>query len=440
MRKQRMIKKVYKILLAAGLAVLAFSSGSTAAPLQQPGAIIALPENENAIIVEKKTQTLFLYSADSSQITLAYQTPCSTGEVSGVKKQAGDKKTPEGVYFLVDEYEDRYLSPIYGKKAFPTDYPNLVDKRSGKNGSAIWIHGTNKTLKPMDSNGCVALENSSILTLSEYITLNATPVIMVETAANEARELLAEKADTINRLIQQWMDALIKGSYHDYLFFYSDQYMPDMSWWEEWVDVRKEADKHDPKYQLSVDRTGIYQYDDTVVALFDLFLHLQQEKLYLGKRKLFFEHAGGGYKIVGDIYQHKPKELENQNHPLLAVAKKKGVPGVENQAVLKTVNQWLAAWRAKDMDQYAGFYAKQFYSDGLNKKQWVRRKRNLARKYNYINVSGTDFKVSTDGRTSMVVFFQEYASSGFTTEGTKTLKLVDEGGLWKIYQESWKEK
>jgi len=39
-----------------------------------------------------------------------------------------------------------------------------------------------------------------------------------------------------------------------------------------------------------------------------------------------------------------------------------------------------------------------------------------------------------------IVFFQEYESSKFSTQGTKTLKLVDEGGLWKIYQESWKEK
>lgn len=38
------------------------------------------------------------------------------------------------------------------------------------------------------------------------------------------------------------------------------------------------------------------------------------------------------------------------------------------------------------------------------------------------------------------IFFQEYESSGFTTQKTKKQKLVNKGGLWKIYQESWKEK
>ena len=62
-----------------------------------PDAIIELPENENAIIVEKKTQTLFLYTfKDSdSDLLVDFMTSCSTGENEGVKQKAGDKKTPK---------------------------------------------------------------------------------------------------------------------------------------------------------------------------------------------------------------------------------------------------------------------------------------------------------------------------------------------------------
>ena len=145
-----------------------------------PDSIITLPENENAILVEKETQTLYVYSRENKKIDVAFSADCSTGEVFGAKKKAGDKKTPEGVYFLIDEYEDRYLTPVYGKKAFPSDYPNFLDLRLGKEGSAIWIHGTDKTLKPMDSNGCIALENDKILSLADYIQLDSTPLIIVE--------------------------------------------------------------------------------------------------------------------------------------------------------------------------------------------------------------------------------------------------------------------
>ena len=181
MEKKIDFKKQYSLaLFALFVFSFLFNSEISAEDHIRPSAIIKLPENENAILVEKKNQTLFLYSSKSGELQIQYKTPCSTGEISGVKHKAGDKKTPEGIYFLKDEYEDQYLSPIYGIKAFPLDYPNLMDKRTGKDGSAIWIHGTNKVLKPMDSNGCVALENSSILKLAEYITLDSTPVILVE--------------------------------------------------------------------------------------------------------------------------------------------------------------------------------------------------------------------------------------------------------------------
>ncbi|WP_242637491.1 L,D-transpeptidase [Desulfobacter hydrogenophilus] len=35
-------------------------------------------------------------------------------------------------------------------------------------------------MKPTDSNGCVALENKNIIALSDFIHLDATPLIIVE--------------------------------------------------------------------------------------------------------------------------------------------------------------------------------------------------------------------------------------------------------------------
>jgi len=445
MKKSHRFKKYCEVLVFIGLSYFIMMTSSWAVTQVRPEALILLPENEHAILVEKKTQTLFLYSASDQDIVMELKMACSTGEASGVKQKSGDKKTPEGIYFLIDEYEDRYLTPVYGKKAFPTDYPNLMDKRAGKNGSAIWIHGTNKTLKPMDSNGCVALENENILELSKYITLDSTPVIMVE-EIKSGDDKLHQKDHDIRQLLDGWVTALKNGTYHDYLSFYSSTYLPDIQWWQEWTNIRKQAIDLGSNYNLTVSKTGIYQHENLVVVLFDSFFIFGNEKIYLGKRKLFLEsndHGSEkdvGYKIVGDRLQRTPKRFEKIKNPLIAAARLHVMPERKNQAVLKTVHQWIAAWTAKNMDKYASFYAKNFYSDNLTKTQWVKRKRALAKKYNYINVSGTDFKVKTMDKKAEIVFFQEYESSKFSTQGTKTLKLVDEGGLWKIYQESWKEK
>jgi len=431
------------LLLIAMQLFLLFNTIGFAANHTLPDAIIELPANENAIIVEKATQTLYLYTFKAENLQVDFKTSCSTGESKGNKQKAGDKKTPEGIYFLNDEYEDKYLSPIYGKKAFPTDYPNFLDKMAGKNGSAIWIHGTNKELKPMDSNGCIALENSNVLKLANYINLDSTPVIMVKTIDKVAKDRLVKQKDDIHNMLSKWIQALETGTYQNYLSFYSSNYLPKIVWWTGWSKLRdklgQETDtgESDLSFKLKIENRGIYYHDKVYVVLFDCFLTLENEKILLGKRKLFLEDDN--YKIIGDVFQKISKKFQGKADPLIAAAQVLLNPD-EKDVILKTIHHWLAAWSAKDMDKYALVYADNFYSDGLNKKKWVQRKQKLAKQYDYIHVSGKRFKVKLNKNMCEVVFSQKYESSGFTALGTKKLKLVNKGGLWKIYQESWKKK
>jgi murein L,D-transpeptidase YafK len=304
-----------------------------------PSSIIKLPENENAILVEKKTQTLFLYSAIGSDLVVQFKATISTGESSGIKQRAGDKKTPEGIYFLKDEYEDKYLSPIYGKKAFPTDYPNFIDSRAGKNGSAIWIHGTNKKLIPMDSNGCVALENSNILKLSDYVNIDSTPVIMMEELDKTDKLKLSEQRRQIIILLNQWMQAIETGTYHEYLSFYSSQYLPDISWWEDWNKIKKQTDTFDSLPKVKAEKIGIYYHDNVFVTLFDCFLVFKNKKALLGKRKLFLEEKNNNYEIIGDVFQTIPEKFQLAKTPLIAAAKLYVKQASTKEAAIEAINQ-----------------------------------------------------------------------------------------------------
>lgn len=465
MEKKIHIQKQFGLyLLIFSMAGILFCSKIFAEVHTYPSEIIKLPENENAILVEKKNQTLILYSSKAGEMQIQYKIPCSTGEAAGMKQKAGDRKTPEGIYFLKDEYEDQYLSPIYGTKAFPLDYPNLMDSRLGRDGSAIWIHGTNKVLKPMDSNGCIALENANIQKLAEFITLDSTPVILVEELGKIDRETIAEQEQEISRLLDQWLQSIEKGSYHDYLSVYSDEYLPEIGWWTKWMEVRKESSGTGSDFKIERDKTGIYYQGHVFVALFDFLLTKDSEKILLGKRKLFLEKKGQAYKIIGETFQNISKEFTASQTPLLAAALKAGKPASKPEPVVETkpvtasksvkeeksaqttrpvqetINQWLAAWSEKDMDKYGSFYANNFYSDGMNKKKWVARKKNIAGKNAFIKVTGKKFQIKQTNDTCEVIFFQDYKSSGLSTQGIKKLKLTNKGGSWKIYQESWSAK
>ncbi|MCF8113978.1 MAG: L,D-transpeptidase family protein [Desulfotignum sp.] len=270
-----------------------------------PAAVIFLPENQTAVLVEKLTQRFYVYRADPDTRTLdlVFETACSTGEMPGPKQVEGDKKTPEGIYFLIDEYEDRYLSPIYGKKAFPTDYPNFMDRHQGKTGSAIWIHGTDKELKPMDTNGCIALENEDVESLSSYVTLDFTPLIIQEKILYADPKDLQKKKERIMQFVDNWAQAHLTGSYQQYISFYAPGYQLDIQWWDAWVKLRQSSDNHLENISILTPVQGVYQHEKTMVVLMDFWLALGRDRQFLGRRKLFIrENRSSGLQIVGDIF------------------------------------------------------------------------------------------------------------------------------------------
>ncbi|MBU2521702.1 MAG: L,D-transpeptidase family protein [Proteobacteria bacterium] len=111
--------------------VFAVSHNQEASAKLRPAMLVSCSTeqgNEYAMVVEKDTQCLFLYKYDEKMYNEINRFKCSTGETPGAKSVSGDKRTPEGVYFFTQEYKKRDLAPIYGTRAFPTDYPNILDR------------------------------------------------------------------------------------------------------------------------------------------------------------------------------------------------------------------------------------------------------------------------------------------------------------------------
>lgn len=438
------------VVMIALLAVCLSADAAVKEKILRPGdrvpqSLILQAKNANALIVEKSSQTLHVYVSDGSgYFSRQLSFPCSTGEVAGMKREAGDKKTPEGVYFFIDEYEDRYLTPIYGKKAFPTDYPNFIDRQSGRNGSAIWLHGTNKVLKPMDSNGCVAMENDDILRVADYIHLGQTPVVMVETIVYVDRKEIDAERERLEKLMQGWVRALESGTYHEYLGFYDSSYLPDIAWWPGWWKIRQAVAERGGSFTVETSWEGLYREKDTFVLVVDISLSSGRGDVALGKRRLFVRKSNGHYTITGDqlhkVLPEKSQEPAEAPPTLVAAAQAlaKGFePGVTLQ---RLVNDWLKAWSTKDMKAYGNFYSSRFFSEDMNKKEWLERKHYLARKYRKIRVKGTDFRITEGPETGRVTFLQDYDSTGFSAIGEKTLEFIKENGEWKIFRETWKMK
>lgn len=109
-------------------------------------------------------------------------------------------------------------------------------------------------------------------------------------------------------------------------------------------------------------------------------------------------------------------------------------------AAVKTVserlNEWAAAWRAKDADLYFTFYGKDFAPARYTSAKWVAERRRLLNKAGPINVQLDKIEATAEGDVVVTSFDQTYTSNDFKDKTAKTLtwKLIN--GRWVIVKES----
>ncbi len=190
-----------------------------------PRSLLQLGESvETALLVDKANHRLYIFERDPAggPPRLIRDFYVSTGKLLGNKSVRGDLRTPEGVYFVTRHIPDNELPDKYGSGAFPLNYPNELDRRLGKTGYGIWLHGTETAYysrPPLDSEGCVVLPNIDLDLLAGYIHPGVTPVIITERvewlAAGEWQSLRDELVAALTAWRSDW-ESMEVGRYLDH--------------------------------------------------------------------------------------------------------------------------------------------------------------------------------------------------------------------------------
>lgn len=193
-----------------------------------PGYILLLPESvETVLVAETDTATLHRYAVDRTSVTSIDARRMSIGQNGAGKERSGDRRTPLGVYFVIENLDTRNLHNKYGPVAFPLDYPNAWDVMNTRTGSGIWIHGVapDSGVRPeRDTDGCIALSNDELLALEPELTPLRTPVIvtrsMLELDSTEAIEI----REQLLVALADWRDSYREGNWFRYLSLYADEF------------------------------------------------------------------------------------------------------------------------------------------------------------------------------------------------------------------------
>ncbi len=269
-----------------------------------PSPFLYFTGNTMVFLVEKKSQQFFILQVNDSSFTVIKQYTCSTGKVSGNKYQAGDLKTPEGVYFIREEKDSTRLALIYGAGAFVLDYPNVFDEINNKNGHGIWIHGTNEPERIKNSNdtqGCVVLNNEDYIDLGQYVKLHITPVLIVDELLYRQKQFINHDKNNVLSFLSSWQKSWQERDIEAYMECYDRSFKLNYMNWQEYKKYKNYIFNSTQNIQVQLTNFQILFEMEHYVINFNQ-TYKADDYVDYGIKQLYLVKRNDKYQIIKEVW------------------------------------------------------------------------------------------------------------------------------------------
>ena len=231
---------------------------------QLPSNLFQLPPSvRNALVFDLSNNRMHIYDVGAEGSTPIGDYFVAVGKNGIAKSREGDEKTPVGIYFVSSYIPGDSLPAIYGVGAFPISYPNAWDRRLRRTGSGIWIHGTDKddaSLLPQSSRGCLTLRNVDFMTMSQFVRIRRTPVIVTDTVSWASPGALEADRASLSAAIETWRVDWESLDSDAYLRHYADDFRTDSMDRAAWTAHKRRVNAKKSYIRVGVDDVGIYGY------------------------------------------------------------------------------------------------------------------------------------------------------------------------------------
>lgn len=219
------------------------------------------PNQKRIIVVDLEMSRLYLFENDGGTPRLLLNFYASIGKNGTAKQAEGDLKTPVGVYFVSQHIPGEQLPDLYGAGAFPIDYPNPWDRRLGHTGHGIWIHGVPSNTysrAPRSSEGCVALANADFESLTPFIDIGTTPVILAKKVDWQAPSIIKQQRQKLEQSIEKWRQDWESLNISQYASNYSQSFKTEYRDYNGWVTRKEAINKGKTHIQISLSDISIF--------------------------------------------------------------------------------------------------------------------------------------------------------------------------------------
>ena len=269
-----------------------------------PRSVLQLhPEQKHVLMVDSRRSRLYVFANANGRPKLIADYYVTLGKNGIDKAKQGDQKTPVGVYHVTANLPRKKLTDFYGAGAFPINYPNEWDRRQGRGGYGIWLHGVPREVynrPPRASDGCIVLSNPDLEAVGQHVQVGLTPVIIAdEIEWSGAAEVEKERA-ALAAALEQWRADWQSRDTDRYLAHYSSRFAAPGQNLAAWSAHKRQVNGAKQWIKVGLSRVAMFRYpreSDFVVVTFDQDYKSSGLSNVMRKRQ-YWVKEGAVWKII----------------------------------------------------------------------------------------------------------------------------------------------
>lgn len=220
-------------------------------------------------VVDADKSRLFVYRNENGVPQYNADFYVTIGKNGSEKKYAGDKRTPLGIYFTSPKLTQK-LADTYGDAAYPLSYPNEMDRREGKTGSGIWLHGTPRdtySRPPLSSDGCVVLSNQDLITLTPILQQGNVPVIVSKGLAWVKPNQAPKDKQALLDSIESWRKDWESQETENYLSHYASEFSNGSLDLSRWSEEKRRIQANKPNVDIKISNLSLLRYPNSEMSM-----------------------------------------------------------------------------------------------------------------------------------------------------------------------------
>ena len=264
-----------------------------------PRAVLQLNSQQRyVLLVDSRRSRLFVFENVAGRPRYVADYYVTLGKNGMEKTREGDQKTPIGVYYVTANLPRQRLKDFYGSGAFPISYPNEWDRRMGRNGHGIWLHGTPSAMysrPPRASDGCIVLSNPDLLSIGNHLQVGLTPVIIADEIEWADPASVEAERNSLAAAFEQWRVDWESRDTARYLRHYSGNFSAGGENLAAWTAHKRIVNAGKKWVKVRISKVSMFRYPrerDFVVVTFEQDYRSNSLSNVMRKRQYWVKESG----------------------------------------------------------------------------------------------------------------------------------------------------